>query len=152
MQSLEILSLCLFPDLVWPHLVQLTKAELLLKCHSYSTWSNQDNLNVGWVAFRAQLCLFNVLVPIKHQKIRTSLAPGCLQIDKEIIISKWISYPDYIKDAINVQLVWSAFTLLMMSSGTLAHSIMQYQQLFNKLLYCSLFIRRQSPRPFVGSS
>ena len=44
LQSLKILSLCLIPGLVWPHLVQLTKAELLLKCHSHSTWKQTRSL------------------------------------------------------------------------------------------------------------
>ena len=57
----------------------------LQKLSSYSSAAatprenNQDHLrSVGWVANCTQLCLFNVLVPVKHHKIRTALAAGCL--------------------------------------------------------------------------
>ena len=88
-QSLEILSLCLFPGLVWPHLVQLTKAELLYSSATATPReNNQDHLSAGWVAIRTKLCPFKLWFLVKHHKIRTTLAPGCLQIDKGIIISK----------------------------------------------------------------
>ena len=78
-QSLEIFSRCLFPGLVWPHLVQLTKAELLYSSATATPReNNQDHLSVGWVAFRTQLWIFNVLVPVTHHKIYTTLTAGGL--------------------------------------------------------------------------
>ena len=67
---------------MWPHLVQLTKAELLYSsAKAISRENNQDHLSADWVANCTQLCLFNVLVLVKHHKIRTTLTPAGLYID-----------------------------------------------------------------------